>query len=179
MTFAHDTEEALRSAAALVNTADDPDTLSTVQDLETFYLEQGWKGLRSGTAQELAEVRALRPRLRRMWTSEVEELVEEVNAMMREGAALPQIVRHDGLDWHLHVTTHDQPLATRMAVEAAMGLADAIRMGETDRLRLCEADDCDRVFVDLSRNRSRRYCDVTCSNRMAAAAYRARQSEEP
>ena len=176
MVFAHDTEEALRAAATLVNTAEDPDSLTTTDELASFYAELGWKGRRDGTAQELAEVRALRPRLRHLWTADLEEQVQQVNTLLREARALPQVVRHDGFDWHLHATTHDEPLATRMAVEAAMGLVDVLRMGETARLRVCEAVECDRVFVDLSRNRSRRYCDVTCSNRMAAAAYRARQT---
>lgn len=178
MIFAHDTELALVSAAALVSTAADPDTLDTVQALAAFYEEQGWKGVRSGSARELSDVRALRPRLRRLWEADTQEMVDGVNTLLREARALPQVVRHDGFDWHLHATTHDEPLATRMAVEAAMALVDVIRMGETDRLRVCAAPDCDAVFVDLSRNRSRRYHDVTCSNRMAAAAYRARRQEE-
>lgn len=178
MVFAHDTELALVSAAALINTAEEPDTLDTVEALAAFYEEQMWKGSRSGSERELADVRDLRPRLRGLWVAEVEELVAGVNALLREAEALPQVVRHDGFDWHLHATTHDEPLVTRMAVEAAMALVDVIRMGEADRLRVCAAPDCQAVFVDLSRNRSRRFHDVTCSNRVAAAAYRARQSEE-
>lgn len=178
MVFAHDTELALVSAAALINTAEDPDTLDTVAALTAFYEEQQWKGSRAGSARELADVRALRPRLHALWVAGVEDLVAGVNALLREAGALPQVVRHDGFDWHLHATTHDEPLHTRMAVEAAMALVDVIRMGEMDRLRVCGAQDCDAVLVDLSRNRSRRFHDVTCGNRVAAAAYRARQSAE-
>jgi predicted RNA-binding Zn ribbon-like protein len=55
-------------------------------------------------------------------------------------------------------------------------LAFIVVAGERERLRRCEAPDCVRVFVDLSRNRSRRYCDSrTCGNRLHVAAYRARQ----
>jgi len=175
---AHDTEAALISAADLINTAGDPDTLSTLDELATFYREQGWTGLRRGDTEELEQVRGLRPRLRDLWVAEVEELVEGVNGLLRDAQALPQIVRHDDHDWHLHATQQDQPLATRMAVEAAMALVDVIRMGETGRLRVCAAPDCDDVFMDLSRNRSRRFSHVTCSNRVAAAAYRSRQSEQ-
>ncbi len=178
MDVAHDTEAALISAADLINTAGDPDTLSTLDELATFYREQGWTGLRRGDTEELEQVRGLRPRLRDLWVAEVEELVEGVNGLLRDAQALPQIVRHDDHDWHLHATQQDQPLATRMAVEAAMALVDVIRMGETGRLRVCAAPDCDDVFMDLSRNRSRRFSHVTCSNRVAAAAYRSRQSEQ-
>jgi predicted RNA-binding Zn ribbon-like protein len=178
MDFAHDTEVALMTAAALINTAGEPDTLSTVQDLTAFYRDQGWTGSRVGDTSELEQVRALRPRLRALWVAEVEELVEGVNALLREAQALPQVVRHGGYDWHLHATGQHQPLSTRMSVEAAMALVDVIRMGESQRLRVCVAPDCDDVFMDLSRNRSRRFSDVTCSNRVAAAAYRSRQSDQ-
>lgn len=178
MDFAHDTEAALMTAADLINTAGEPDSLSTIDELATFYTEQGWTGFRRGDAEELEQVRGLRPRLRAFWVAEVEELVEGVNGLLRDAQALPQVVRHDDFDWHLHATQQDQPLATRMVVEAAMALVDVIRMGETQRLRVCAADDCDDVFMDLSRNRSRRFSHVTCSNRVAAAAYRSRQSEQ-
>ena len=64
-----------------------------------------------------------------------------------------------------------------MAVEAAMAMTDVIRMGELDRLRVCAADDCHNVVVDLSKNRSRRYCDAGCGNRANVAAYRARRTQ--
>ena len=89
---------------------------------------------------------------------------------------MPQLVRHDGWDWHLHATDPDQPLGTRMAVEAAMALLDVVRAGELERLKTCGADDCDDLHVDLSRNRSRRYCGTRCGNRADAAAYRARKA---
>jgi predicted RNA-binding Zn ribbon-like protein len=70
----------------------------------------------------------------------------------------------------------DAPLATRIAVEAAMAMADLVRTGELSRLRICEYPDCDNVVVDLSRNRSRRFCEAGCGNRAAVTAYRARRA---
>ncbi len=175
MVFAHDTEEALASAAALVNTAVEPDSLTTVEQLDAFYVGEGWKGPHTGDAAELADVRALRPTLRRLWLSEGEQQVECINSLLREAQALPQVVRHDEFDWHLHATTPEQPLATRMSVEAAMAMVDVVRMDETERLKICDADGCNHIYADLSRNRSRRYCSVSCSNRIAAAAYRTRR----
>ena len=67
-------------------------------------------------------------------------------------------------------------LADRMAVDAAMAFADVIRAGELARLRRCAALDCDDVLVDLSKNRSRRFCSLTCANRVNVAAYRSRRS---
>ena len=60
--------------------------------------------------------------------------------------------------------------------EAAMAMTDVIRMGELGRLRVCAGEDCVRVLVDLSKNRSRRYCDAGCGNRANVAAYRARRA---
>ena len=57
-----------------------------------------------------------------------------------------------------------------------MAMVDVIRSDELARLRVCAADDCVDVVVDLSKNRSKRYCDGTCGNRANVAAYRARQA---
>ncbi|HWH27551.1 MAG TPA: CGNR zinc finger domain-containing protein [Mycobacteriales bacterium] len=180
MLFAHDTEVALAAAAALVNTdSSDGDTLTSVDELDAFVQEWGWTGRRRRDRAELDAVRALRPRLRRLWelaVDEVEDAVaDDVNAMLREAHALPQLVTHDEWGYHLHATPADAPLADRMAVEAAMALVDVVRQGELDRLRRCDADDCDDVLVDLSKNRSRRFCSSTCSNRVNVAAFRARR----
>lgn len=179
MLFTHDTEQALQAAAALINSADaDPDSLATLADLEEFVTSWGFTGSRTRDDAELATLRRVRGRLRELWLAEELEQVAQVNRLLRDASALPQLVKHDNWDWHLHATTDDRPLAERIAVEVAMALVDVIRAGETERLRRCAAPDCGLVLVDLSRNRSRRFCDAGCGNRLAAAAYRARKAEE-
>ena len=177
MLFAHDTEVALRSAAALVNTGATPgeDGLTGPQELDAFVTQQGWSGARTGDAAELAAVRALRPRLRALWDLDLDALVVQVNALLDEHGARPRLVAHDGWGYHLHATPDDAPLAARMAVEAAMALVDVVRAGELDRLRVCAADGCTGVLADLSRNRSRRWCGTACANRVNVGAYRARR----
>lgn len=177
--FAHDTEVALRAASALVNSAERGGTpLDTTADLARFLDEHEWTGSRAGTTDELRAVLDLRGTLRGLWSAGEQELVESVNRLLREGNALPQLVRHDHWDWHLHATPSQAPLATRMAVEAAMAFVDVIRMGETARLRHCAAPDCGAVFVDFSRNRSKRFCDLgNCGNRTNVAAYRERAKQ--
>jgi predicted RNA-binding Zn ribbon-like protein len=171
--FAHDTEVALNAAVELINSEYDGG-LDDLAGLDAFVAEWGWTGSRRRTHAELAAVQALRPRLRQVWFEDKDGAVAIVNRLLREASALPQLVKHDDWDYHLHATSPDQPLADRMAVEAAMALVDVIRTDELDRLRVCAADDCDDVLVDLSKNRSRRFCDKGCGNRANVAAYRAR-----
>ncbi len=176
MVFAHDTELVLASAVALANSAEEPDTMTSVDDVATFYEEHGYTGLHAGDDAELAELRALRPLLRSLLTSDRDTAVEIVNQMLRDGDARPQLQRHDGFDWHFHATEDEQPLAVRVAVETAMAMADVIRSDEMSRLDVCADDDCQGIVLDLSRNRSRRFCSTTCGNRAAVAAYRRRQT---
>ncbi len=178
MTFAHDTEIALNSAARLVNS--DPgsgsgeDTLQTLEALVSWLDEVGWYGNRSGDRTELDAVRSIRPQLRSMWRMHEDDLVVAVNEVLTDYRALPQLVDHDDLGWHIHAVPQEAPLATRMLVEAAMAFTDVIRAGELDRLKNCAADDCDNIVVDLSRNRSKRFCEAGCGNRENVRAYRDR-----
>ncbi len=177
MLFAHDTEVALAAAAALVNTGRQPmEELPDIAALDEFVASWGWTGQRTRTRGELVAVRALRPRLARLWEVGEHEAVQIVNGLLREARALPQLVKHDDWDYHLHATPSDAPLADRMAVEAAMAVTDVLRQKELDRLHTCAADTCQDVLVDLSKNRSRRFCSTTCANRTNVAAFRARRT---
>ncbi|MGI8679265.1 MAG: CGNR zinc finger domain-containing protein [Jatrophihabitans sp.] len=175
MLFAHDTEVALDAATALINTEVEG-SLETVADLDRFVTSWGWTGSRRHTRAELAAVQELRPRLRAVWLTDTDSAVAIVNRLLAEAKALPQLVKHDEWDYHLHATSPRAALADRMAVEAAMALVDVLRTDELDRLRVCAADDCDDVLVDLSKNRSRRFCEKNCGNRANVAAYRARHA---
>jgi len=178
MVFAPDTEVALRSVVGLINTAANGDEqLSTVADLDRFLEAEGFSGSRTRDAGELASVQRLRAELAALWLADEATAVETVNQLLREARALPQLMKHDGWDWHLHATSPEAPLADRMSTEAAMALVDVIRSKEMERMLVCAADDCDAVVLDLSRNRSKRYCDTgNCANRAHVAAYRARKA---
>ncbi len=177
MLFAHDTEVALAAAAALVNTAlQAEDELPDVHALDEFVGTWGWTGRRTRTRTELDAVRRLRPKLAELWRADEDSCVGIVNRLLRDAHALPQLVKHDDWDYHLHATPAHAPLADRMAVEAAMAVTEVIRMGELNRLQTCAADSCHDVLVDLSKNRSRRFCSTTCANRTNVAAFRARKS---
>jgi predicted RNA-binding Zn ribbon-like protein len=173
--FAHDTEAALLAAVALVNSGAEPDTLTTQDQLDEFFVAHDYTGGRTGSAAELESVRALRPQLRELLTSDRDTAVGVVNRLLAEAGALPQLVRHGSHDWHIHAVDADAPLATRMAVETAMAMVDVIRADELSRLGVCDDPGCEGLVLDLSRNRSRRFCSTACGNRAAVAAYRARR----
>jgi len=173
--FAHDTELSLRAAVALVNTACEPDTLTDVAQLDAWYEEHGFTGRRDGDERELAALRALRPVLRELLTAGRDDAAELVNRLLADARALPQLRRHDGLDWHIHAVPLDAPLDRRVVVEVAMAMIDVIRADELSRLAVCADERCDGLVLDLSRNRSRRYCSTACANRNAVAAYRERR----
>jgi predicted RNA-binding Zn ribbon-like protein len=175
--FTHDTEEGLTAAAALVNTAGrDGEQLPDVAALDEFVRTWGYTGERSRDQAELHAVRDLRLQLRQLWEVDEEGVVQIVNALLRDANLLPQLVRHDAWDYHLHPARPDAPLAARMAFEAAMALVGVVRRKELTRLRICAYPGCGNVVVDLTKNRSKRFCDNGCGNRAAVEAYRARKA---
>lgn len=175
MAFAHDTETSLLAAVSLVNSAEPPDTLTSSAELEEFRTQFGYTGRHDGDEAELAEVRALRPRLRELLTADRDRAVAIVNDLLQRAEATPRLVRHGEHDWHIHVVDPETPFAERIAAETAMAMVDVIRTDEMSRLGICARDDCEGVVLDLSRNRSKIFCGPSCSNRAAVAAYRARQ----
>ncbi|MER7455863.1 CGNR zinc finger domain-containing protein [Micromonospora sp. NPDC126480] len=175
MILRHEAATALVATAALVNTNDGRnDLVSDVAALNDLARSLPLSPRQECDASDLREVRDLRPRLRQLWFAREKQVIDIVNELLRDFSALPQLVRHDAYEYHVHVVPLDGPLAAHLAVEAAMAVADLLCLGELNRLRSCGVPECTRVLVDLSRNRSKRYCDVRCSNRAAVIAYRTR-----
>jgi predicted RNA-binding Zn ribbon-like protein len=181
-TFGADLVEALTACAELINTGRSPEGegLGTLADVQAFADQYAFHGTAAGQP-DVARLRAHRARLdaiaARCESGEEEAAIEMLNALLAETGAVPQIVAHDGRGPHIHVSRPAAPLADRAAAHLAMGLAELVVAGEMERVRTCAAEPCRSVFVDLSRNRSRRYCDSrTCGNRLHVAAYRARRS---
>ena len=182
MHFAPDTEDYLEFMIALANThphasRSGRDDIATPAELSALLDAHTFTGRFDRDLNELRDVHEVRDDLRRIWTLPVDAAVSEINRMLRDAAALPFLTRHDHFDWHLHATAPDAPLAERIRAEAALALVDVIRSGETARMRVCAADDCEGLLVDLSRNGSKRFCSVRCGNRVNQLAFRARGTE--
>ena len=103
------------------------------------------------------------------------EMVELLNDLLARHRLSPSISGHDASDWHLHVAPGDGPLADDYAAGAAMGLTMAFLDLGPERFGSCAADGCSGVFLDTSRNRSRRYCSDRCATRENVAALRSRR----
>lgn len=175
MLLANDTEASLQAAVDLVNSAVEPDTLTSQDEVDEWYVKHQYSGRRDRDDAELTALRELRPVLRELLTAGRDHAADLVNAMLAEARAMPQLVRHDELDWHLHAVSVDEPLVNRVLVETAMAMADLVRGDEMSRLAICADATCEGIVLDLTRNRSRRFCSTTCANRNAVAAYRARR----
>jgi predicted RNA-binding Zn ribbon-like protein len=96
-----------------------------------------------------------------------------VNDMLAQSGARPRLERHDGQPWHLHFHGAEDSLVTSWAAGCATGLAVVLGGESRGRLGVCSAPSCDRVFVDTSRNATRRFCSTACQNRVKAASFRA------
>jgi predicted RNA-binding Zn ribbon-like protein len=173
--FAHDTETNLVAAVALVNTASEPDTLTTLDELDGFFREFGYTGWSTRRRADLDAIRAARAEIRELLMAARDQAVTIVNEWLEQARAVPRLVRHDDMDWHIHAIPDRAPMVDRIRVETALAVSDVIRADEMSRLSVCADDGCDGVVLDLSRNRSRRYCSTACGNRNAVAAYRARR----
>ena len=179
MNFDAYTDLSVVTAVDLVNTLDvesGRDHLSASDELAKFLSDHLDSYDRELTSRDVADIQGLRDRLRLAFTlGSIDTVVDLLNDLLAESSALPQLTDHDGV-WHFHFTPPESSLFSHMAAEAAMGLASVIRDHGLERLRVCAAAGCQRVFVDTSRNRSRRYCNPDiCGNRTNVAAFRARQ----
>ena len=179
MNFDAYTDLSVVTAVDLVNTLDvetGQDALSVPDHLAKFLDDHVDSYARPITPADVTDVCRLRERLRLAFTlGSIDTVVDLLNDLLAESSALPQLTDHDGV-WHFHFTPPESSLVAHMAAEAAMGLASVIRDHGLERLRVCAATGCSRVFVDTSRNRSRRYCNPDiCGNRTNVAAFRARQ----
>ena len=178
MNFTHYSEDAAHLGANLVNTRGRPSGREYLPDAATlreFLVAHGMDAPPRITEADLEDVRRWRARLTEFWETEGErEKVEVLNSILEEVGALPQLTDHDGT-WHVHYTCMHAPIGQRVAAAAAMGLAVVFAEYGIARFGMCAADDCLDVFVDTSRNKSRRYCADTCSTRMNVAAYRKRK----
>jgi predicted RNA-binding Zn ribbon-like protein len=180
----HDTLVGIHEAVDLVNSenrGDNTDLITTIDDLDAYLTRHRVTGSRTHDRAELAAMLELRSALREVFeradADDATGVVDALNGLLARTDASPRLVQHDDQPLHLHFTPADATLDRRLGAELAMSLAIVVRDGGISRLRICDAPDCTSVLIDVSKNRSRRYCDTQCGNRQNVAAYRRRISE--
>ena len=108
------------------------------------------------------------------------EALEQLNKVWRSVALQRRLVA-DGTRYRWtwrEVTAADAPL-DRVLWPLVQSAVELLTAPELERLKLCDADDCGWLFIDASRNRSRRWCDMSdCGNRAKVRRFRARQGGE-
>jgi predicted RNA-binding Zn ribbon-like protein len=103
-----------------------------------------------------------------------DDVLTRLNELLTMARPRPYATDHDG-ELHLHYARPDAPVLEQLTTTVAMGLSQVVVQHGWQRLGVCSAENCDDVYVDTSRNASRRYCSNTCASRSTVAAYRARQ----
>jgi len=143
--------------------------------------EAGWPDA-SPDAEQARGLRELAGTLRRIFGAidggRSDDAAKLLNDLMAVCGAAPHLHRDGNGPWHLHFHQPDVGFVRGWTAGCAVGLAYALGSGHGDRIGVCAGLGCERVFVDVSRNGSRRFCSIACQNRVKAAQYRARRREE-
>ena len=141
-------------------------------------LSQGGRRLTRLSAEQAESLATAALGLRRVFenaaTGDLDAAARIVNTLLDELGPTPYLDRHDGEPWHLHYRSRDRGLPSSWAASCTLALATVVGGEHADRLGVCSAPQCDRVYVDVSRNGTRRFCSTACQNRVKAAAHRAR-----
>ncbi|MGW6503409.1 CGNR zinc finger domain-containing protein [Nonomuraea angiospora] len=93
-----------------------------------------------------------------------------INAMIRRYGAQPYLVDDVGQPFHLHFHGSGGTQVEALGGEFATAPALVVDGYGPDRFGQCEA-----VYIDLTRNASRRHCSTACTARAKTAAYRSRR----
>lgn len=148
--------------------------------LATDALKFGRPDTRDVTPDEAAELGdfawALRLVFADVAAGRLDQAAEQVNGLLAVTGARPMLEAHDDEPWHLHFHGAADSLTTDWMAGCTTGLAVVLGSELYGRLGMCMAERCDRVYVDTSKNGTRRFCSTACQNRVKAAAFRARRA---
>jgi predicted RNA-binding Zn ribbon-like protein len=166
-------------AVRLVNTAypapGDPDPLGATSDFRALVFDLP-KLAAAATAFDLEALRALRAELGEVFTAAATgrdaAAMGSLNTLLARSPVQPELVTHDDQPWHLHLAEHGSA-ADRYAAGATAGLTLTVSQYGLARLGICSIASCQRVFIDASSNRSRRYCPEHCATRANVTTIRA------
>ncbi len=93
------------------------------------------------------------------------------NDLLAWARPTPRLDQHD-TTWDMHFHGPTDRLGDGWAAGCAAALTMALGSASAGRLGVCTAPDCDRVYVDRSKNGTRSFCGITCQNRVKNARHR-------
>ena len=184
MILGNPSESGADLAVALVNTwdtYDDPhEHLEALEDLRLFLQIVGREdAARTATRRDLAEVKRLRERLRRVFDARnVDEAAEVLNEVAAEAKAVPRLERL-GDSWRVRFGPEERSITAHLGAAAAAALIEIVQAHGLSRFGTCAAAPCTGAFVDRTKNRSKRYCCELCGDRAAQQHHRARSLRKP
>lgn len=128
-------------------------------------------------ATDVELVSSVLPTQRRVFGADREDdAIDAVNGLLRLAPVRPRLVAGPGATPTLAMHAPDDAFGVIYLSDFSLAAAALAAQGQIGRLQRCAAAGCEQVFVDRSRARGRRYCDMrTCGNRTNVAAYRERQ----
>jgi predicted RNA-binding Zn ribbon-like protein len=175
------TDASVRLMVELANSCDPrqhpPEQLPDTTAVTGFLRRHRMLGPNTVRQRDVTELHQLRTRIRRVFeASDEAAALTELNGLLAEAGITPWIARTEA-GREIFFAPLDAPLARRVACDAGLGLA-MMMTDHADRLKICAAPGCTNVFVDESRNRSRRWCSDRCSGRVNVAASRSRKRAE-
>jgi predicted RNA-binding Zn ribbon-like protein len=166
-------------AVDLVNSWDEYDPDPELLSVAWLRRWLEWHGLERAAAdvseRDVAYAQKLRGRLEAAFDARDEDdAVAQLNALVAELGVPPRLERADG-GWRLRAWPADDAGIDGAVAHGAVGLLEVIRDLGWERFGRCDGAPCRCVYVDRSRNRSRRFCCALCADRTAQAAYRERR----
>ena len=96
-----------------------------------------------------------------------DEALQQINHRFQQGVAWRVLCSVDGKPaWAWKPCTTTQELTTMVLGRLAIEATQLLVSGELHALRSCSATDCDWVFLDISKNKQRKWCQMSvCGSR--------------
>ena len=138
----------------------DADPLRSCEAFRAFVAERPFLAVQV-TRHDLGRLRLLRRDLAEVFSSAAEDggqtAADRLNALLTVHPVHPVLVQHDGEPWHIHLSDAGS-MTDRYAAASVISMALLLSQLGIDRLGICAIASCDRVYIDGSSNKSRRYC---------------------
>jgi predicted RNA-binding Zn ribbon-like protein len=123
---------------------------------------------------------ALREVLYRIFTAHAEEVAPQREDLMLLNRALERALPHlqlavdqDGFVWQWQLNADD---LDQVLWPVARSASELLTSGDLARVRECAGEHCTWLFIDRSKNHSRRWCDMQeCGNVAKVRRYRSRK----